>query len=104
MSVLLGLMTLFFALRKTDDKTSTIIAVTGFAAVYWLSQAAAILYPGTAFFDPRFVKSNSYPLCIALQLYIEAIYIALIILASWLAILSRCKLAQLMIQFKIEQN
>jgi hypothetical protein len=86
MSVLLGLMTIVFAWRKTDDRTSAVIATSGFAALYWISQGAAILYPGTAFFDPQFVTPNSYPLGIALQVYIEIANLALILLASWLAL------------------
>ncbi len=86
MSVVLGLMTVVFAWRKTRDQISAVIAASGFAAAYYVSQGAAILYPGTAFFDPQFVTPNSYPLGIALQLYIEAGYFLLIGLASWLAL------------------
>ncbi len=86
MSVLLGLMTIIFAWRKTGDRTTAVLTTTGFAALYWVSQAAAILYPGAAFFDPQFVTPNSFPLGIALQLYLEAGYFVLIILASWLAL------------------
>jgi hypothetical protein len=46
---------------------------------------AAILYPGTAFFDPQFVTPHSFPLGIALQLYIEIVYLTVVALASWLA-------------------
>ena len=86
MSVVLGLMTLVFAWRKTSDRTSAVIATSAFAAAYFVSQAAAILYPGTAFFDPQFVTPNSYPLGIALQLYIELGYFVMIGVASWLAL------------------
>ncbi len=86
MSILLGLMTMVFAWRKTDERKSAVIAASGFAAVYWISQGSASLYPGTAFFDPQFVTTNSFPLGIALQVYIEAGYLALTALASWLAL------------------
>jgi hypothetical protein len=86
MSVLLGLMTIVFAWRKTGDRTTAVITTAAFAALYWISQAAAILYPGTAFFDPQFVTPNSYPLGIAIQVYIEAGCLTLIALASWLAL------------------
>ena len=86
MSVLLGLMTIVFAWRKTGDRTSAVIAASGFGALYWISQGAAILYPGTAFFDPQFITPNSFPLGIALQVHIEIFYLALIALASWLAL------------------
>jgi hypothetical protein len=86
MSVLLGVMTIVFAWRKTNDRNSEVIAASAFAALYWISQATAILYPGTAFFDPQFVTPNSYPLGIALQVYIEAVNLALVALAAWLAL------------------
>jgi hypothetical protein len=86
MSLLLGLMTIVFAWRKTGEQTSAVIAASGFAALYWISQGSAILYPGTAFFDPQFVTPNSFPLGIALQVYIEVGYLALTALAGWLAL------------------
>ena len=51
-----------------------------------ISQGAAILYPGTAFFDPQFITTNSYPLGIPQQGYIEIINLALVGLASYLAL------------------
>ncbi len=86
MSILLGLMTLVFAWRKTGDPRSAVIATTGFSALYYVSQGTAIFYPGTAFFDPQFVTPDSFPLGIALQLYIEAGNFVLIALAAWLAL------------------
>jgi hypothetical protein len=61
---------------------------THHATVYFISQGASILYPGTAFFDPQFVTPNSFPLGIALQVYIEAGYLALTALAALLALRS----------------
>jgi hypothetical protein len=86
MSVLLGLLTIVFAWRKTGDRTTAVITTTAFAALYWISQGAAILYPGTAFFDPQFITPGSYPLGVALQIYIEIVNLALVALASWLAL------------------
>jgi hypothetical protein len=86
MSVLLGLMTIVFAWRKAGDRTTAVFTTAAFAALYWISQAAAILYPGTTFFDPQFVTPDSYPLGIAIQVYIEAGCLSLIALASWLAL------------------
>ncbi len=84
--MLLGLMTIVFAWRKTGDRTSAVIAASSFAALYWISQGAAILYPGAAFFDPQFITPNSFPLGIALQVYIEMFCLALIAVASGLAL------------------
>jgi hypothetical protein len=46
MSLLPGVMTIFFAWRKTADLTLSVIAASAFAALYWISQGLAILYRG----------------------------------------------------------
>jgi hypothetical protein len=48
MSLFLAALTIFFAWRKTSDRVSSVIAASVFAALYWISQGFAILYPGTA--------------------------------------------------------
>lgn len=50
MSVLLSLLTIFFAWRKTSDWREAVFATAGFAATYWVTQATAISYPNTGFF------------------------------------------------------
>jgi hypothetical protein len=86
MSILLGVRSMFFAWRKTSDKKATVYAAAGFAALYWVTQATAILYPGTAFYDPEFLTSNSFPLGLPGQAYFEIGFLAVIGLASWLAL------------------
>ena len=49
MSLLLSLLTIFFAWRKTSDQREAVFATAGFAAAYWVTQATAISYPNTAF-------------------------------------------------------
>ena len=55
MSVLLSLLTIFFAWRKTSDQCEGVLGTAAFAATYWITQATASAYPNTAFFDPEFV-------------------------------------------------
>ena len=86
MSILLGVMSVFFAWRKTADNKTTVYAAAGFAVLYWITQATAILYPNTAFYDPEFVTSNSFPLGLPGQAYFEIGFLAVIGLASWLAL------------------
>jgi hypothetical protein len=86
MSILLGVMSVFFARRKAADKKTTVYAAAGFAALYWITQATAILYPNTAFYDPEFVTANSFPLGLPGQAYFEIGFLAVIGLASWLAL------------------
>jgi hypothetical protein len=86
LSVLLGGMTILVAWRRTADRLSSIIAASGFASLYWISQGAAALYPGTAFFDPRFDTPDKYLLGLADQLWIELLFLSLTALAAWLAL------------------
>jgi len=86
MSLLLSLLTIFFAWRKTSDRRETVFATAGFAAAYWVTQATAIAYPNTAFYDPEFITANSFPLGLPVQAYFDLGFLSLITLASWLAI------------------
>ena len=80
MSCLLALLTIFFAWRKTSDQREAVLATAGFAATYWVTQATGIAYPNTGFFD------QSFRLSLPAQAYFEIGFLALITLASWLAI------------------
>ena len=84
-SIFLAALTIFFALRKTHDKTGTLIAASAFAALYWVTQALAILYPGTAFVDPEFDTARAYLLGLPAQVTIDIIALSLIAVASYLA-------------------
>jgi len=86
MSLLLSLLTIFFAWRKTSDRREAVFATAGFAAAYWVTQATAIAYPNTAFYDPEFITANSFPLGLPVQAYFDLGFLSLITLASWLAI------------------
>ena len=86
MSVLLSLLTIWFGWRKTSDQRGTVLATAGFAAAYWVTQATAILYPNTAFYDPEFITASSFPLGLPVQAYFELGFLSLITLASWLSI------------------
>ena len=85
-SLILGMLTVFFAWRKTTDHLNTVLAVSSFAAVYFVTQAGAILYPGTAAFDPEFVTPTSYLLGLPQQSYIELLYVVVTVSAAWLAL------------------
>src|SRR5882762_24553 len=86
MSVVLAFLTIVFAWRKTSDRREAVYATAGFAAAYWVTQASAIAYPNTAFYDPEFTPADSFPLGLPLQAYFELLFLLLIALASWLAI------------------
>ena len=86
MSVLLSLLTIFFAWRKTSDQREAVLATAAFAATYWVTQSTAISYPNTGFFDPEFATPHSFRLGLPTQAYFEIGFLSLIALASWLAI------------------
>ena len=82
MSLLLALLTIFFAWRKTSDQREAVLATAGFAAAYWFTQATAISYPNTAFYDPEFLTAHSFTLGLPVQAYFEIGFLAVITLAS----------------------
>jgi hypothetical protein len=86
MSLLLSLLTIGFAWRRTSDQREPVFATAGFAAAYWVTQGTAILYPNTAFYDPEFITAKSFPLGLPVQAYFDFGFLLLITLASWLAI------------------
>jgi hypothetical protein len=90
-SILLGVLPIFFAWRKTTDRLNTVLAVSSFSAIYWLTQAGAILYPGTAAFDLEFITPNSYILGLPQQSYIQIVYLLFTGIATWLALRQHAK-------------
>jgi hypothetical protein len=86
MSIFLGLMTIAFAWRRTSDKRTTVFAAIAFSAAYAITQMTAILYPGTAFYDPEFVLTNGLLLGLPRQIYFNILSLAITALASWLAL------------------
>jgi len=86
MSIFLSLLTVFFAWRKTTDQRLAVLATVGFSAVYWVTQATAILYPNTAFYDPEFITMHSFILGLPGQAYFEICFLSLTALAGWLAL------------------
>jgi hypothetical protein len=84
-SIFLAALTIFFAIRKTRDRSLTVIATTTFAALYWVTQALAIVYPGTAFVDPEFDTARAYLLGLPAQATIDIIALALVSVAAYRA-------------------
>jgi hypothetical protein len=86
MSLFLPLCAIFFAWRKTTDQRLAVLAALGFSAAYWVTQATAIIYPGTAFYDPEFITAHSFTFGLPGQAYFEIGFLSVIALASWLAL------------------
>ena len=84
-SIFLAALTTFFAIRKTQDRNITLIATTSFAALYWVTQALAIVYPGTAFVDPEFDTPRAYLLGLPAQATIDILALSFIAVATYMA-------------------
>lgn len=82
-SIVLGLFTLYFTWAETSDRKTSALAMFGFASVYFVTQALAIAYPGSAFFDPGLPAPRI--LGIALQLWIDASMLTLSTVGAWFA-------------------
>jgi hypothetical protein len=90
-SWLLSICSVFFAWRKTNERLTSVLAASLFAAVYFIAQMGAILYPGTALFDPDTITPASMLLGIPGQVYVEIVTFALVGLAAWLALKPNAK-------------
>jgi len=73
----LGLLSLWFLWFQKGDKWSTFKLAVVFASLYWITQAAAILFPGTALFDPEF----SYPGQLPVQFILDGVLYLMLIVA-----------------------
>ncbi|MEU3988083.1 DUF6640 family protein [Streptomyces platensis] len=78
MGTLLALATLYFVWRRRGDTRTNLYAATGFAGLYWVSQAAAILYPGAAYFDRPFDTPDMHVMGLPVQAVIEIVMLGLI--------------------------
>ena len=65
--------------RRGDSKTNLLFAVI-FAALYWITQAGSITFPGTAFFDPESDPGSPLPL----QLIMDVVILTLLAVAFYL--------------------
>ncbi len=76
----LGMSALWFVWRRGGDPPTNLIAAIIFAALYWITQAGSITFPGTALFDPEFDPGSPLPL----QLMMDVVILALLGVAYYL--------------------
>ncbi len=84
-SIFLGALTVYFASSRTKDRVQTLTSTAAFAALYWVTQAFAIAYPGTAFMDPEFDKPSAYLIGLPAQVVVDVIALGLIAFATYVA-------------------
>ncbi len=75
---------LWFAWRGQGEQRTNALAAIVFSGLYWITQAAAILYPGSAFFDPEFDNPALYVAGLPIQGVIEIGILTLLGIAAWL--------------------
>lgn len=83
MGSLLGLGTLFFVWRRSGAPSTNLLSAGIFAALYWVSQMAAFLYPDVSYTDPELVGSDG-PATVPPQLYMECVVLTVIALGVYL--------------------
>jgi hypothetical protein len=76
----LGLLTLYYLWSKRWRGPSGLGIGTALAAVYWLTQAGSLLFPGTALTDPEFASRVPHLGGVPInQLVIEAFFLAFVV-------------------------
>ena len=83
--VVLGAASLFFAWRRGGDPSTNWLAATLFGGTLWVTQFAALFFPGSGWTDPEFLKSGQSLQQVAPQVYIDLSMTSLVLLAAWLA-------------------
>lgn len=73
MGAALGATGLYFLWGTRAYSESALRNATGAASIYWLTQASAILYPGTAYVDPPSTRKGPQPVIIAVTLALNAL-------------------------------
>lgn len=76
----LGVSALWFVWRRTGDRKTNLIAAFIFAALYWITQAGSITFPGTALLDPEFDTGSTLPL----QIIMDVVILGLLGIAYYL--------------------
>ena len=70
MGVGLGANALWFVWRQSGDAKTNLLAAGIFAALYWVTQAFSITFPGTALFDPEFAPNTALPVQVIMDVII----------------------------------
>jgi hypothetical protein len=88
-SVLLAALTIYFAVKKSDDLRTSVLFAAIFSSLYYLAQIGAAFYPNTAFCDPEFPIDPAHTLFgIPPQLVVATVSLMLTAQASYLAVSS----------------
>jgi hypothetical protein len=85
-SNVLALCAIIFSLRRTSDKINSVLAAALFSGLYAVTQASAILYPNTYFWDPEFASMPNTILGLPGQLFIDTVALCVVSFSAWFAL------------------
>jgi hypothetical protein len=85
-SIALALCSIYFSFRPTSDKVNSVTAAALFSGLYAVTQALAILYPNTYFWDPEFASMPNTILGLPGQLFIDIVALSVVSFSAWFAL------------------
>ncbi|WP_344472282.1 DUF6640 family protein [Nonomuraea monospora] len=84
-SLALGLLALALLAGRRGDAHARLLWAAGVVAVPWASMFPALLFPGTATFDPEFRNETQFVLGLHGQMFMAVVTLAVLGLAAFLA-------------------
>ncbi|MCF6473167.1 hypothetical protein FAF44_32965 [Nonomuraea sp. MG754425] len=84
-SLALGLLALALLAVRRGDAHSRLLWAAGVLAVPWASMFPALLFPGTASYDPEFANETQFVLGLHGQLFMAVLTLAILAVAAFLA-------------------
>ncbi|HUR06112.1 MAG TPA: DUF6640 family protein [Nonomuraea sp.] len=85
MSLAFGLLALTLLARRRGDTHSRLLWAAGVVAVPWASMIPALLFPGTATYDPEFRYETQFVLGLHGQMFMAVVTLAILAIATFLA-------------------
>ncbi|TYB67363.1 hypothetical protein FXF51_15305 [Nonomuraea sp. PA05] len=84
-SLALGLLALALLTGRRGDTHARLLWAAGIVAVPWASMFPALLFPGTATYDPEFRNETQFVLGLHGQMFMAVVTLAILALAAFLA-------------------
>ncbi|TMR36254.1 hypothetical protein ETD85_11345 [Nonomuraea zeae] len=92
-SLAFGLLALALLARRRGDTHSRLLWSAGILAVPWASMFPALLFPGTATYDPEFEQETQFVLGLHGQLFMAVVTLVILAVAAALAVSRRSQVA-----------
>ncbi|WP_031470329.1 DUF6640 family protein [Sciscionella sediminilitoris] len=82
MTALLGVIALVLVLRRSGNTRGRLLCAIGILAVPWLGMLGALLFPGTATYDPEFAGRTLFILGVHGQICLATVLLVVLFLAA----------------------